>query len=408
MSYYITSSGILPEDECLAHYGIKEQRWGHRRYQNYDGSYTEAGRIRYGIGKKRELKSNVDKRRTAEKLIKYSNKATKAYQKSNAKPGKTSGMKSFKKAEGITDKQYEKAHALVSDNKKFHDAVNAYDLASDAYNKAIDDFLSNKEQYAKVVDAQIEEDKKHGFYGSTEDALREYYNGGEGSQAILERYELNNDHMRVLRTDEREKEKAFRDTMKDLYDEALGLYGDFPVNRKDVLSKKQFTLSEDLADREISKTLWDKREAADKYEADEKQKSDFSKLSKEYASDKKAQKPEYIDKVKTSNGDTRYFYDTSELKAYKDGRSGASDKDLDKALKAMTRTAKTGEENDRRESAWKRARDEDKWDIDFIEEVQNSVAMEKGDIKTLLTEYAYYLSDPEKYSENREKYLKDY
>lgn len=397
MSYYMTSNGILPEDECLAHYGIKEQRWGYRRYQNYDGSYTEAGRIRYGIGKKLELKSNVDKRRTAEKLIKYSNKATKAYQKSNAKPGKTSGMKSFKKAEEITDKQYEKAHALVSDNKKFHDAVNAYDLASDAYNKAIDDFLSNKEQYAKVVDAQIEEDKKHGFYGSTEDELREYYNGGEGSQAILERYELNNDHMRVLRTDEREKEKAFRDTMKDLYDEALGLYGDFPVNRKDVLSKKQFTLSEDLADREISKTLWDKREAADAYEN-----------NKKVEETKTAEKPEYIGKVKTSDGDTRYFYDKSELKAYKDGRSGASDKDLDKALKAMKRTARTGEEDDRREDAWERARDEDKWDLDFLEAVQNSVALEKGDTKTLLTEYAYYLSDPEKYSENREKYLKDY
>ena len=31
----------------LYHYGIKGQRWGVRRYQNQDGTYTEAGKKRY-------------------------------------------------------------------------------------------------------------------------------------------------------------------------------------------------------------------------------------------------------------------------------------------------------------------------------------------------------------------------
>ena len=34
----------------IAHHGIKGQKWGVRRFQNPDGSYTEAGRERYGIG----------------------------------------------------------------------------------------------------------------------------------------------------------------------------------------------------------------------------------------------------------------------------------------------------------------------------------------------------------------------
>lgn len=34
----------------LAHYGIKGQKWGIRRYQNEDGSLTEAGRQRYSYG----------------------------------------------------------------------------------------------------------------------------------------------------------------------------------------------------------------------------------------------------------------------------------------------------------------------------------------------------------------------
>lgn len=32
---------------CLVHYGIKGMRWGVRRYQNYDGSYTRRGLERY-------------------------------------------------------------------------------------------------------------------------------------------------------------------------------------------------------------------------------------------------------------------------------------------------------------------------------------------------------------------------
>jgi hypothetical protein len=32
----------------LSHHGIKGQKWGVRRYQNPDGSYTAAGRKKYG------------------------------------------------------------------------------------------------------------------------------------------------------------------------------------------------------------------------------------------------------------------------------------------------------------------------------------------------------------------------
>lgn len=35
-----------PPYECLTHHGIKGQKWGVRRFQNADGSYTEAGKQR--------------------------------------------------------------------------------------------------------------------------------------------------------------------------------------------------------------------------------------------------------------------------------------------------------------------------------------------------------------------------
>ena len=34
----------------LVHHGIKGQKWGTRRYQNADGSYTDEGKRRYGRG----------------------------------------------------------------------------------------------------------------------------------------------------------------------------------------------------------------------------------------------------------------------------------------------------------------------------------------------------------------------
>lgn len=46
----------------LAHYGIKGQHWGVRRYQNYDGTLTAAGRARYIDGEyERESEYNSQK-----------------------------------------------------------------------------------------------------------------------------------------------------------------------------------------------------------------------------------------------------------------------------------------------------------------------------------------------------------
>lgn len=44
--------------DVLQHSGIKDMKWGRRRFQNPDGSLTPAGRLRYGVGGPRNSVGN--------------------------------------------------------------------------------------------------------------------------------------------------------------------------------------------------------------------------------------------------------------------------------------------------------------------------------------------------------------
>lgn len=67
----------------LYHYGIKGQRWGVRRYQNEDGSYTSEGKQRYGVGSDGKM-SKEGKRiyRADKKIDRVASKAKKNFDKS--------------------------------------------------------------------------------------------------------------------------------------------------------------------------------------------------------------------------------------------------------------------------------------------------------------------------------------
>lgn len=52
--------------DYIAHYGMKKQKWGVRRYQNPDGTYTEEGKKRRRFGKSDELREETESLSTEE------------------------------------------------------------------------------------------------------------------------------------------------------------------------------------------------------------------------------------------------------------------------------------------------------------------------------------------------------
>lgn len=113
----------------LLHFGVPEMRWGRRRYQYEDGTYTPLGREHYGIGEaRRKNKSTIDSERN-ERLGKLANK--------------------------LTDKQL-RGESLTKEKKKKLQAIIDEDLNPSG--KSIDSILGNnvalkntKEDYENFV-----------------------------------------------------------------------------------------------------------------------------------------------------------------------------------------------------------------------------------------------------------------
>jgi len=135
------------EDE-LYHHGIKGMHWGVRRYQNADGSYTPAGRIRYGISSNGRM-SLEGKRNLAKDNMKIAKKEAKKsfnkmYNRAANHPIATNFTKKGKKKyEDAFDKAYE-------DEIKYVESKERYKQANDDYKrKAFEEYREHSERSTK-------------------------------------------------------------------------------------------------------------------------------------------------------------------------------------------------------------------------------------------------------------------
>lgn len=82
---------FIPHSDYLAHHGIKNQKWGQRRFQNYDGSLTSEGRRRYGIGESNQ--SRRERKQVEKAKAKAAKERAKATSKKKAEAQKLQDQK---------------------------------------------------------------------------------------------------------------------------------------------------------------------------------------------------------------------------------------------------------------------------------------------------------------------------
>lgn len=92
-------------------------------------------------------------------------------------------------------------------------------------------------------------------------------------------------------------------------------------------------------------------------------------------------------------------YYRNEQKKRLSQKSSVSDDELEKSYRKMRDNCKTDEEKDRKERMWKNAHDTGRYDIDFLETIQNARILYNDDEKAVLNEYAKFLDHPEEYWE---------
>ena len=150
------------EEEYLAHHGIKGQRRGIRRFQNYDGSLTAAGKLRYSVDNGgRSISKKVDPKSVV-KLKKRQTKETAKLERLKIKEAAKNEKrkeKLEKKKSHMTNKEYVKT--LSNEELK---AINNRDIAENTWLKnhpekktvgryIADDFL--KPAFEKAMKEQV-------------------------------------------------------------------------------------------------------------------------------------------------------------------------------------------------------------------------------------------------------------
>ena len=161
---YESDETLQKEDlNSLEHYGVKGQKWGLRKYQNPDGSYTELGKERRRVGYGKEESSKED-----EKSSKGQNEA--ADVKIGGKAYKDMTRKELRAAKKRARHNEKERKAQREFNRDKRDAIDRGDLAfiskniSKFTNEEIDDAVNRYRKMETVRNLEAATRKPEGYY----------------------------------------------------------------------------------------------------------------------------------------------------------------------------------------------------------------------------------------------------
>ena len=162
------------DPESLQHYGIKGQKWGLRRFQNPDGSYTELGKERRRVGFKEESgkedeKSKTNKGNTSD--VKIGGKAYKDMSKRELRAAKKRARHNEKERRAKREFNRDKREAIENGdiafiskniskftNDEIDESITRYKKMQDVWNldkgnqKNADHYLDKAIHYLQKVD----------------------------------------------------------------------------------------------------------------------------------------------------------------------------------------------------------------------------------------------------------------
>lgn len=172
--------------DCLEHHGIKGMKWGVRRYQNYDGSYTKAGVARYRTAETNYEKAKENARKTKENY-KSGNASKVQYKlaKANLRKSKRDLNTAYDrlKTDKLADqgKQlYKNGKTITNNSVKNYVAQGAVVLGSAAVNRILSSKISDQRvsaiaSAAVAVGGTIVNGILYGKTRSENKKLRAYY-----------------------------------------------------------------------------------------------------------------------------------------------------------------------------------------------------------------------------------------